>query len=143
MELHMLVVHLARSYCSSFRLYLSQLAFRSNPQGPFLLEEEEMDAPQIWLRMRLQMLRRDRFRCRACDRQNGEVLLTIHSIRPGLSQTDELLTLCTSCRSLAKHLELNGVDALDFLRELWRHLYRPVMPTSAEHSKLNIGFTSR
>jgi hypothetical protein len=137
----MLVVQLVRSYWLSFRFDVSRLTFHNNPKRPFLVEA--MDAPQAWLRMRLRVLRRDRFRCRACDKRNEEVLLTIHSICPGFNRADEILTLCLSCRALAKHLELKGANAPDFLSQLWRHLYRPVMPTYVERPKLNSGSASR
>ena len=65
--------------------------------------------------------------------------LKIHQIRPGASQVEDFLTLCASCRVLARNLELQGLAIPDFLRLLWRDLHRPAEPKYAQCQTLKIG----
>jgi 5-methylcytosine-specific restriction endonuclease McrA len=119
-------VALARSYSWSWR--------NRNFDRPFLVESKE--ASHTWLRLRSRVLRRDHRRCRGCDRKEGEVILKIHQIRPGASKVEDFLTICVSCRILARNLELQGLDIPDFLRLLWRYLHRPAEPKYALMSDL-------
>jgi 5-methylcytosine-specific restriction endonuclease McrA len=123
----------ARSYSRSWR--------NRNFDRPYLVEAKE--TPDTWLRMRSRVLRRDHRRCRGCDRKEGEVALKIHQIRPGASQVEDVLTLCLSCRILARNLELQGLDIPDFLRLLWRHLHRPTEPKYTQRQTLKIGNNER
>jgi 5-methylcytosine-specific restriction endonuclease McrA len=123
----------ARSYSRSWR--------NRNFDRLYLVEAKE--TPHTWLRMRSRVLRRDHRRCRGCDRKEGEVALKIHQIRPGASQVEDVLTLCVSCRILARNLELQGLDIPDFLRLLWRHLHRPTEPKYAQRQTLKIGNNER
>jgi 5-methylcytosine-specific restriction endonuclease McrA len=123
----------ARSYSRSWR--------NRNFDRPYLVEAKE--TPDTWLRMRSRVLRRDHRRCRGCDRKEGEVPLKIHQIRPGASQVEDVLTLCVSCRILARNLELQGLDIPDFLRLLWRHLHRPTEPKYTQRQTLKIGNNER
>jgi 5-methylcytosine-specific restriction endonuclease McrA len=120
---------LAGSYSRSWR--------NRNLDRPFLVEAKE--TPHTWLRLRSRVLRRDHRRCRGCDRKEGNVILKIHQIRPGASQVEDFLTLCVSCRVLARNLELQGLDIPDFLRLLWRDLHRPAEPKYAQCQTLKIG----
>jgi hypothetical protein len=52
---------------------------------------------------------------------------------------EDVLTLCLSCRALARNLELKGVDIPNFLLHLWRHLHRRVEPKYSELKTLKIG----
>jgi hypothetical protein len=58
-----------------------------------------------WLRM--QVLRRDHYRCRACDKKGDEITLHVYPIRPLGSQVETMVTLCASCQSLMETLKLN------------------------------------
>ncbi len=58
-----------------------------------------------WLRMRV--LRRDRYRCRACDKKGDEITLRVCPIRPLGSHVEASVTLCASCQSLLEILRLN------------------------------------
>jgi hypothetical protein len=132
-------------YVKAIRNYWFALArsyswHNRNLERPFLVEPKETS--HTWLRIRSRVLRRDRRRCRGCDRKKGEVTLKIHQIRPGAIQVGDALTLCLSCRALAKNLELKGVDIPDFLRHLWRHLHRRVEPKYAERKTLKVGNNS-
>lgn len=59
-----------------------------------------------WLRMRV--LRRDRYRCRACDRKGDEITLCVYPIRPLRSHVETMVTLCAGCQSLLENLRLDG-----------------------------------
>jgi hypothetical protein len=72
---------------------------------------------------RLQIIRRDRSRCRGCDRKGDEITLEVYPIHPGAHDTYELLALCTNCRSIANDRHIASDHIPDFLRHLWRHLH--------------------
>lgn len=130
-------IHAAHRYWAALARAYSKLWLDRNLDRPFLVEMKK--APHNWIRMRLRILRRDRYRCRGCDKKAGEVTLRVHQIRPGVSHPDDVLTLCIGCRSLAKNLELKGINIPDFLRHLWRHLHRPVEPNYAQRKILHAG----
>ncbi len=75
----------------------------------------------------MKIVRRDRYRCRGCDRKGDEVTLEIHQIFPGASEVSEMLALCTNCRAVASAFQLAGTDVPDLLRQLWRHLHHPAL----------------
>jgi 5-methylcytosine-specific restriction endonuclease McrA len=54
-------------------------------------------------KLRLEVLRRDRYRCRNCNRMGDEITLEVRQICPRASTIEEMLTLCVHCRSLAEH----------------------------------------
>jgi hypothetical protein len=58
-----------------------------------------------WLRMRV--LRRDHYRCRACEKKGDEITLRVYPIRPLGSHVETMVTLCASCQSLLETLRLN------------------------------------
>ena len=89
-----------------------------------------IDSPLSWSGQRMKVVRRDRYRCRSCDRRGDEVTLEIHQICPGASDITGMLTLCPNCRELANAFQLSGTHIPDFLRQLWRHLH---------HSTPNMG----
>jgi hypothetical protein len=53
-------------------------------------------------RMRLQVLRRDHYRCRNCNRGGDEITLEVRPIRPAATTIEGMLTLCAHCRSLVE-----------------------------------------
>ena len=71
----------------------------------------------------MKIVRRDRYRCRGCDRRGDEVTLEIHQIRPGASDMSGMLALCPRCRQLARAFQLSGDHIPDFLLQLSRHLH--------------------
>lgn len=87
-------------------------------------------------RQRWQVVRRDRSRCRGCDRTGDEVTLEVHPIGPGVSEIDGLLALCPGCRALANASQLKGSSISDFLRQLWRHLHHSAPETLAEQAPM-------
>lgn len=84
---------------------------------------------------KLKIIRRDRYRCRGCDKRGDERSLRVHPIRPELQNGAGMLALCPNCRELASANGLDGIDIPDFLRHLWRHLYhsssKPIIPEKA------------
>jgi hypothetical protein len=71
----------------------------------------------------LKVVRRDRYRCRGCDRKGDEVTLDIHLIYPGATGIDAMLSLCPNCQETANALKLSSHHIPDFLRQLWRPLH--------------------
>jgi hypothetical protein len=90
-------------------------AFRS-------LMRQEMDTPEQQLsKVRVEVLRRDRYRCRGCDRAGDEITLSIYRLEEGLLQSDRTLSLCARCHEVATDKGLTGQSLPNFLRNLWRH----------------------
>jgi hypothetical protein len=120
-----------RQAARSFRSSLQRLR-RASPGS------EEINRPLLviaknsrpnWSGLRLKVIRRDRFRCRGCDRPGDEVTLEIHQIQPGASDVAGVLALCPNCRELANARGLSGIHIPDFLRQLWCHLHHSVPRT--------------
>jgi len=63
-------------------------------------------------RMRLQVLRRDRYRCRSCNRVGDEITLEVLPIWPRASTIEEMLTLCVHCKKLVE--QWNIKPSIDF-----------------------------
>ena len=53
-------------------------------------------------RARLQVLRRDHYRCRRCNQMGDEITLEVRHIRPGASSIEETITLCAHCRDIVE-----------------------------------------
>ncbi len=80
-----------------------------------------IDSPRSWSEQRMKIVRRDRYRCRGCDRRGDEITLEIHRICPGACGIAGMLALCPRCRQLAKAFQLSGDHIPDFLHQLSRH----------------------
>lgn len=64
-----------------------------------------------WQKMRLEIMQRDRFRCRICHSE--EDTLNVHHIvyekgEPWEARERDLLTLCENCHGVVKHCENDG-----------------------------------
>lgn len=116
-----------REVSQMFR-FLQRLGLSSQCNRPALLTDSRLS----WSVQRMKVVRRDRYRCRGCDRRGDEVTLEIHQICPGASDISAMLALCPNCRELANAFHLSGAHVPDFLRQLWRHLH---------HSTSNAGPT--
>jgi hypothetical protein len=106
-----------------------------SPEGndrPFLVSQNHR--PIHWSGRRLKVVRRDRYRCRGCDRKGDEVTLDVHPIHPEASEVDAMLSLCPSCRELANTLHLSSSHIPDFLRQLWGQLLHST-PTTGTTQK--------
>ncbi len=102
--------------------FLPQLRLASQCNRP----SPAIDNRVSWSGRRMKVVRRDRYRCRGCDRRGDEVTLEIHQICPGASDTAGMLALCPNCLELANAFQLSGAHIPDFLRQLWRHLHHSV-----------------
>jgi 5-methylcytosine-specific restriction endonuclease McrA len=57
-------------------------------------------------RMRLQVLRRDNYRCRRCNQTGDEITLEVRQIQPGSSSIKKTLTLCAQCRDVVERSKI-------------------------------------
>src|ERR1035437_6684306 len=71
-------------------------------------------------KMRLQVLRRDRYKCRSCNQAGDEITLEMRQIRPSASTIQEMLTLCVHCRNLVDQWNITASSDLEFLERLRR-----------------------
>jgi hypothetical protein len=88
-----------------------------------------------WSKPRIRVMRRDHYRCRACDAKGDEITLLIYSIHPNVISTDGLLTLCSGCEATAKSLAIQAEDIPQVLQALWHHLHRTMQ--GARGSKIH------
>ncbi len=108
-------------------------------------------------KQRMQILKRDNYRCRICGRRPDEhvdIELNVHHIRPfgegGVTHEENLITLCDTChRGLEPHYEWSLYDLLDselgedlksrkrrqYLEDV--RLYRQAMRESQEQEETN------
>lgn len=70
-------------------------------------------------RLRMKTIRRDRSRCRCCDRKGDEVILEVVAICCNNIRLDMLLSLCPACIDLAKSLNPKVASIPEFLKILW------------------------
>lgn len=117
MELVTRIRHSAQSLQSSLLWLCRTPRSSDNISRPFLIADQ--DRRTNWSGQRLKVVRRDRYRCRGCDRKGDEVTLDIHLIRPQASDINAMLALCPNCRGLANRLKLSCDHIPDFLRQLW------------------------
>src|ERR1700723_439944 len=61
-----------------------------------------------WQQQKLKIIRRDRYRCRGCDKRGDEVSLGLHPIQPEFSNGTRMLALCANCQRLANANGLKG-----------------------------------
>jgi len=71
--------------------------------------------------MRLQILWRDRYRCRCCGQRGDDVTLEAWRTQPNATAIEQMLTLCHRCRNLADEA-VNNVSAVPGFSQL---LLRP------------------
>ncbi len=72
---------------------------------------------------RRRVLRRDRYRCRGCDRDEREVTVAVHSINPDAKDDQDMLTLCRECFAIVSQTKIVASHAPEFLRKLWTVLH--------------------
>jgi 5-methylcytosine-specific restriction endonuclease McrA len=51
-------------------------------------------------KMRLQVLRRDHYKCRVCHWMGDEITLEVHPVCPSAASIDNMFTICARCRNL-------------------------------------------
>ncbi len=86
--------------------------------GEGVRSRESVEGPMVKRapsrKLRMDMLRRDDFRCRICNRSSDDLVdieLHVHHVRPwgegGLTEESNLLTLCDTCHTgLDPHFEI-------------------------------------
>lgn len=75
--------------------------------------------------LRRRVLRRDHYRCRGCDRDEREVTVAAHLIRPDAGDERDMLTLCRRCFAIADEAKIVASHTPEFLQKLWRVLHAP------------------
>lgn len=92
-------------------------------------------------KLRMQVLNRDRRRCRICGRNpddNTDVVLNVHHIRPwadaGLTDISNLITLCHTCHGgLAPHFD---ASLYDYIRKGWPERNREFVQGVANYRRV-------
>ncbi len=89
-------------------------------------------------KLRIRVLRRDRYRCRGCDRKRDEITLCVYRINSHVLDADGCLALCSDCEVVAKSLAVEAESIPDLLRVLWLRLHESrnnpaLLPLSAPH----------
>lgn len=80
-------------------------------------------ASATWTMLRMSVVRRDRYRCRGCDKTGDEITLRVFPMRGDLSLAKEMITLCTRCHGVVIDTGLTANGIPDFLRQLWYFLH--------------------
>ncbi len=75
--------------------------------------------------LRRRVLRRDRYRCRGCDRDEREVTVAVHLVNPDAGDEQDMLTLCRGCFAIVSETKLAACHTPEFLRKLWTVLHAP------------------
>lgn len=73
--------------------------------------------------LRIRVLRRDRYRCRACDRKGDEIALCVYGLYPYVSDADGCLALCSGCEVIARSVAVEAESIPELLRVLWHRLH--------------------
>jgi len=89
---------------------------------------EKKEHPCEWSRVRMRVLRRDRYRCLGCNAPGDEVTLHVDPIQPAACDVEAMVTLCARCHNLAADLMLSGASNSEFLWSLKQYV------PDAEHS---------
>lgn len=72
---------------------------------------------------RRRVLRRDRYRCRGCDRDEREVTIAVHLINSNARDEQDMLTLCRECFAIVNQTKIVASHVPEFLRKLWAVLH--------------------
>lgn len=72
---------------------------------------------------RRRVLKRDRYRCRGCDRDEREVTVAVHLVNPNAEDEQDMLTLCRGCFAIVNRTKIVTSHAPEFLRKLWMVLH--------------------
>jgi 5-methylcytosine-specific restriction endonuclease McrA len=79
---------------------------------------EYRDLPSDWPALRLEVLRRDGYRCRSCGKKGDRSSVEAIPVRPGDFRLHAVMTLCPACRSMIDQLRDNEkIAAVFFFRK--------------------------
>lgn len=82
---------------------------------------------------RRRVLRRDRYRCRGCDKDERDVTVAVHLINPDVTEEQHMLTLCRNCFAIVNRRKIIASRTSEFLLKLWAVLHsRGLSPASHE-----------
>jgi hypothetical protein len=82
--------------------------------------------------LREQVLVRDQYRCRGCQAEAIDSVLSVHHRQPGRSSLELLVTLCPRCHALVERTQVLFRDVPELLRVLWRERH----PAASEQMAL-------
>jgi len=69
-------------------------------------------------KIRLNVLRRDRYRCKRCGQTGDEVTLDVLRTGPEASSIEAMITLCAHCRDLVEQWQMTEHYAIKSLQRL-------------------------
>lgn len=72
---------------------------------------------------RLRVLRRDRYRCRGCDKDERDGTVAVHLIHPDVTEEQQMLTLCKNCFAIVNRRKIIASRTSEFLLKLWTVLH--------------------
>lgn len=106
---------------------------------PPRLRSRHIDTQANPSRMRLQVLRRDRYRCRSCNRVGDEITLEVLPIWPRASTIEEMLTLCVHCKKLFEQWNIKPSIDLGLLNNYapafsWMDIGKTSVPSKGEET---------
>jgi hypothetical protein len=79
---------------------------------------ESRDLPSDWPALRLEVLRRDGYRCRSCGKKGDRSSVEATPVRPGDFRFRAVITLCEACSSMIDQLRDNeSIAAVFFFRK--------------------------
>lgn len=110
-----------RRFRMSF-LTFTPLSIISPPRHSDVQSRDWMEQREASNRRR-RVLRRDRYRCRGCDRDEREVTIGVHVINSDASDVQDMLTLCRGCFAIVSQTKIVASHAPEFLRKLWTILH--------------------
>lgn len=110
-----------RKFRMSF-LTFTPISIFSLPRSVEIHQTDWRDQREIASRRR-RVLRRDRYRCRGCDRDEREATVAVHSVNPSTEDEQDMLTLCRGCFEIVSQANIVASHTPEFLFKLWRVLH--------------------
>ncbi|QHS50421.1 hypothetical protein [Edaphobacter sp. 12200R-103] len=92
---------------------------------------------------RQRVLRRDRYRCRGCDKDERDVTVAVHLINPDVTEEEHMLTLCKNCFAIVNRRRIIASRTPEFLLKLWAVLHSRDLSPAGYESDENPEFTTQ
>jgi hypothetical protein len=90
---------------------------------------------------RRRVLRRDRYRCRGCDKDERDVTVAVHLINPDVTEEQHMLTLCKNCFAIVNRRKIIASRTSEFLLKLWAVLHSRGLSPVGHESDQALEFT--